>query len=55
MSRARATSIATHLNYETWKMDVKTTYLNNNLDESIYDATRWFHTKWLRAYGMQVV
>ena len=29
-------SIAVHLNYEIWKMDVKTTFFNNNLDESIY-------------------
>ena len=36
MSEKRATSTVTHLNYETQKMDVKTTYLNNNLDERIY-------------------
>ncbi|RVW73670.1 Retrovirus-related Pol polyprotein from transposon TNT 1-94 [Vitis vinifera] len=29
-------SIATHLDYEIWQMDVKTTFLNDNLDESIY-------------------
>ena len=29
-------SIATHLDYEIWQMDVKTTFSNDNLDESIY-------------------
>ena len=29
-------SIAAHLDYEIWKMDVKTRFLNDNLDESIY-------------------
>ena len=29
-------SIATSLDYEIWKMDVKMTFLNSNLDESIY-------------------
>ena len=29
-------SIATYLDYEIQKMDVKTTFLNDNLEESIY-------------------
>ena len=29
-------SIAAHLDYEIWQMDVKTTFLNESLDESIY-------------------
>ncbi|RVX11305.1 Copia protein [Vitis vinifera] len=29
-------SIVAHLDYEIWKMDVKTRFLNDNLDESIY-------------------
>ena len=29
-------SIATHLDYEMWQMDVKTTFLNGRLEESIY-------------------
>ena len=29
-------SIAAHLNYEIWKMNVKTVFLNDNLDERIY-------------------
>ena len=29
-------SIAAHFNYEIWQMDVKTTFLNGNLDECIY-------------------
>ena len=29
-------SIVVSLDYEIWKMDVKTTFLNGNLDESIY-------------------
>ena len=29
-------SIAAHYDYEIWKMDVKTTYLNGSLDESIF-------------------
>ncbi|TYK22242.1 gag/pol protein [Cucumis melo var. makuwa] len=29
-------SIATFYDYEIWQMDVKTTFLNGNLDESIY-------------------
>ena len=29
-------SIATCLDYETWKMDVKTTFLNGYLEECIY-------------------
>ena len=29
-------SIATYYDYEIWQMDVKTTFLNGNLDEEIY-------------------
>jgi hypothetical protein len=29
-------SIATYFDYEIWQMDVKTAFLNGNLDESIY-------------------
>ena len=29
-------SIAAYFDYEIWQMDVKTTFLNGNLDESIY-------------------
>ena len=29
-------SIAAHFDYEIWKMDIKTTFLNGNLDECIY-------------------
>ena len=29
-------SIATHYDYEIWKTDVKTTFLNGNLEEEIY-------------------
>ena len=29
-------SIATFYDYEIWQMDVKTTFLNGNLEESIY-------------------
>src|ERR1051325_5347463 len=29
-------SIATYYDYEIWQMDVKTAFLNGNLDESIY-------------------
>ena len=29
-------SIVAHKNYEIWKMDVKTTFLNGSLDETIY-------------------
>ena len=29
-------SIATALDYEIWKIDVKTTFLNGHLEESIY-------------------
>ena len=29
-------SIAAHLDYEIWQMDVKTTFLNSCLEESIY-------------------
>ena len=29
-------SIAAHYDYEIWQMDVKTTFLNGNLDEEIY-------------------
>ena len=29
-------SIVTHLDYEIWQMDVRTAFLNDNLDESIY-------------------
>ena len=29
-------SIAAHYDYEIWKMDVKTTFLNGNLEEEIY-------------------
>ena len=28
-------SMAPHLDYEIWKMDVKTIFLNGNLDESV--------------------
>ena len=31
-------SIPTALDYEIWKMDVKTAFLNGNLDEGIYMA-----------------
>jgi len=29
-------SIAAHLNYEIWQMDVKTTFLDGHLEENIY-------------------
>ena len=29
-------SIVVHYNYEIWKMDVKTAFLNDNLEEEIY-------------------
>ena len=29
-------SIAAHFNYEIWQMDVKTAFLNGNLEEEIY-------------------
>ena len=29
-------SIAAHMDYEIWQMDVKTTFLNGSLDETIY-------------------
>ena len=29
-------SIATHFDYENWKMDMKTTFLNGHLEESIF-------------------
>ena len=29
-------SIATHMDYEIWQMDVKTTFLNGSLEETIY-------------------
>ena len=29
-------SIATHYDYEIWQIDVKTTFLNDNLEEEIY-------------------
>ena len=29
-------SIATHYDYEIWQMDVKTSFLNGNLEEEIY-------------------
>ena len=29
-------SIAVHKDYEIWQMDVKTTFLNGSLDETIY-------------------
>ena len=29
-------SIAAHMDYEIWQMDVKTTFLNESLDETIY-------------------
>ena len=29
-------SIATHMDYKIWQMDVKTVFLNGSLDETIY-------------------
>ena len=29
-------SIAAHMDYEIWQMDVKTTFLNGSLEETIY-------------------
>ena len=29
-------SIATHLDYEIWKMDIKIAFLNGNLNECLY-------------------
>ena len=29
-------SIAAHIDYEIWQMDVKTTFLNGSLEETIY-------------------
>ena len=48
-------SIATHLDYEIWLMDVKTAFANGNLDESIFmmqpdDLV----ANGSRAYGMQI-
>ena len=31
-------SIVAHMDYEIWQMDVKTTFLNGSLDETIYMA-----------------
>ena len=31
-------SITGHMDYEIWQMDVKTTFLNGSLDETIYMA-----------------
>ena len=48
-------SIATHYDYEIWQMDVKTTFLNGNLEEEIYMMQpKGFYSKEPRAYGMQV-
>ena len=48
-------SITTHLDYEIWKMKVKTTFLNGNLDESIYMMqSNSFYSKGPRAQGLQV-
>ena len=29
-------SITAHMDYEIWKIDIKTTFLNESLDETIY-------------------
>ena len=29
-------SIVAHIDYEIWQMDIKTTFLNGSLDETIY-------------------
>ena len=48
-------SIATHLDYEIWLMDVKTAFANGNLDESIFMMQPDdFVAKGSRAYGMQI-
>ena len=48
-------SIFAHYNYEIWQMDVKTTFLNGNLEEEIYMLQlEGFHSKEPKAYDMQV-
>ena len=56
-------SIAAHYDYEIWQMDLKTAFLNGNLDEEIcmmqpegFIAKNQEHmvSKEPRAYGMQI-
>ena len=34
-------TITAHYDYEIWKMDVKTTFLNGNLSEDVYMTQPW--------------
>ena len=49
-------SIATHYDYEIWQMDVKTAFLNSNLEEeiSMMQPEDLVHSKEPKTYGMQV-
>uniref|UniRef100_A0A2N9EGL1 Uncharacterized protein n=1 Tax=Fagus sylvatica TaxID=28930 RepID=A0A2N9EGL1_FAGSY len=48
-------SIVAHLDYEIWQMDVKTAFLNGNLDENIYMMQPYgLHSKESGAHGVQV-
>jgi hypothetical protein len=35
-------AIAAHFDYEIWQMDVKTAFLNGNIEEELYMTTRGF-------------
>ena len=47
--------VARKLDYEIWQMDVKTTFLNGNLEKGyLYVKTKRVHSQKARTHGMQV-
>jgi hypothetical protein len=44
-------TLAAYFNLELYQMDVKTLFLNGNIDETLYGATRKLCFKRFKGYG----
>ena len=45
-------AISSLYDYEIKQMDVKIVFLNENLEESVYDTTRWLYTRRVSKQGV---